>query len=75
MDEGVRLLSECRVKSSTEGSNPSLSAIIRSLAGSLFGYVPLMEITLQNCSVPADRYQYTIMEDEKELRDDEERDH
>ena len=26
VDEGVRLLSECRVKSSTEGSNPSLSA-------------------------------------------------
>lgn len=26
MDEGVRLLSECRVKNSTEGSNPSLSA-------------------------------------------------
>ena len=25
--EGARLLSECRVKSSTEGSNPSLSAI------------------------------------------------
>ena len=24
--EGARLLSECRVKSSTEGSNPSLSA-------------------------------------------------
>jgi hypothetical protein len=26
VDEGVRLLSECRVKSFTEGSNPSLSA-------------------------------------------------
>jgi hypothetical protein len=26
--EGARLLSECRVKNSTEGSNPSLSAII-----------------------------------------------
>jgi hypothetical protein len=26
--EGARLLSECRVKSSTEGSNPSLSAIL-----------------------------------------------
>jgi len=31
VDEGVRLLSECRVKSSTEGSNPSLSAIVRNL--------------------------------------------
>ena len=26
--EGARLLSECRVKSPTEGSNPSLSAIL-----------------------------------------------
>ncbi len=26
VDEGVRLLSECRAKSFTEGSNPSLSA-------------------------------------------------
>jgi hypothetical protein len=26
--EGARLLSECRVKSSTEGSNPSLSATL-----------------------------------------------
>ena len=29
--DGARLLSECRVKSSTEGSNPSLSAILTSL--------------------------------------------
>jgi hypothetical protein len=28
--EGARLLSECRVKSLTEGSNPSLSAILKS---------------------------------------------
>tara|TARA_Y100000310_G_scaffold122500_1_gene121173 strand:- start:5529 stop:5798 length:270 start_codon:yes stop_codon:yes gene_type:complete len=27
--EGARLLSECRVKSSTEGSNPSLSAALK----------------------------------------------
>ena len=27
--EGARLLSECRVYSSTEGSNPSLSAMMR----------------------------------------------
>jgi hypothetical protein len=26
--EGARLLSECRVKNSTEGSNPSLSATL-----------------------------------------------
>jgi hypothetical protein len=30
--EGARLLSECRVKSSTEGSNPSLSATQVNLA-------------------------------------------
>ena len=35
--EGARLLSECRVKSSTEGSNPSLSArLLYKLAGPPF---------------------------------------
>jgi hypothetical protein len=41
--EGARLLSECRVKSSTEGSNPSLSAISytqRGLSGPRFCLLP-----------------------------------
>jgi hypothetical protein len=47
VDEGVRLLSECRVKSSTEGSNPSLSAIVRYQQGPLTSTVVLVTILTQ----------------------------
>ena len=78
MDEGVRLLSECRVKSSTEGSNPSLSAIVRTLMSVpplIFSspIIPQDKSILQKRSGFADKYNYPIMEDEKEIRDDNER--